>query len=537
MKKKRLGCLTLAGLVAVFVTLLVVVGVSLAQGGVLYSPGALSARTGAQSLGGVRSHAEIGGKCRDCHTSPLDGQKMADRCQACHTDLLQDARSFHSVMLAQSQVVTCYRCHPDHNGPNAPTTNASLKDFPHNKIGFSLQSHQKKADGSAFACSDCHGADFTHFDQQTCITCHSKIDATFIQAHVEAFGQDCRACHDGVDSYGHAFDHNKLTFQLQGKHASVSCAGCHQGAKNIADLKATPQNCSACHAKDDAHNGRLGQDCGKCHVPDDWKQATFDHNQAAFKLLGRHATVDCAACHANNVFKGTPQDCHACHAKDDHHTGQFGTDCGKCHVPDDWKQATFDHNLSPFKLVGAHATVDCAACHVNNVFQGTPQDCHSCHSKDDHHNGQFGTDCGACHTPDAWLPATFDHSKSAFPLTGAHLTLQCTQCHVNNVFTGTPTTCVSCHAQPAYHLGLFGTGCATCHTTGGWSPALFKGPHAFPIRHGGARTCRNCHPANLMTWTCYSCHNQAEMIAKHRGEGITNISNCIGCHPSGQGGD
>ena len=63
MKKKRLGCLTLSGLMAVFVTLLVVVGVSLAQGGVLYSPGALSARTGAQNLGGVSSHAEIGRKC------------------------------------------------------------------------------------------------------------------------------------------------------------------------------------------------------------------------------------------------------------------------------------------------------------------------------------------------------------------------------------------------------------------------------------------------------------------------------------------
>ena len=95
-----------------------------------------------------------------------------------------------------------------------------------------------------------------------------------------------------------------------------------------------------------------GPDCGNCHVPDDWKQVSFDHNQAAFKLLGRHATVDCAACHTNDNFKGTPQDCNACHAKDDHHNGQFGTDCGKCHVPDDWKQATFDHNLSPLSWKG-----------------------------------------------------------------------------------------------------------------------------------------------------------------------------------------
>jgi len=41
--------------------------------------------------------------------------------------------------------------------------------------------------------------------------------------------------------------------------------------------------------------------------------------------------------------------------------------------------------------------------------------------------------------------ATFDHSQTPFPLTGAHATLTCTQCHIHNIFAGTPTACYACH--------------------------------------------------------------------------------------------
>ena len=59
---------------------------------------------------------------------------------------------------------------------------------------------------------------------------------------------------------------------------------------------------------------------------------------------------------------------------------------------------------SPFPLTGGHAGLECGSCHNDatsvEALQQTPQDCYSCHAKDDAHAGEFGTDCGSCHTPE-----------------------------------------------------------------------------------------------------------------------------------------
>ena len=47
----------------------------------------------------------------------------------------------------------------------------------------------------------------------------------------------------------------------------------------------------------------------------------------------------------------------------------------------------------------------------------------------------FPTDCSLCHSTINWTGATFDHSKTTFPLTGAHVAAPCAQCHVNNNYT------------------------------------------------------------------------------------------------------
>jgi hypothetical protein len=611
--KKPLGCLSPGGLIAGLLTVGVVLGVMLLWGGRLFSPGALNAQAGAASLGGVQSHAEIGGRCAACHTAPWGSATMSDRCLACHDDLalqLQDPSSLHGALKVSSDHLACYDCHPEHRGATAQLTFVDPNTFPHDATGYSLQGHKKTASGTRFTCADCHAESLAQFDVAVCASCHRELNAAFMQDHVAAFGLGCLACHDGVDTYGSRFDHNLVAFPLKGKHAPLLCANCHTGARSIADLQATPQDCYACHQKDDAHDGQFGQDCAgchtpadwqqatfdhdktpfplvgkhrdvacagchvnndfkgtpqdcfschqkddahdgqfgqdcvQCHTPVDWKQATFDHDKTPFPLVGKHRDVACAQCHVNNVFKGTPQDCFSCHQKDDAHNGQFGQDCAQCHTPADWQQATFDHDKTPFPLVGKHRDVACAQCHVDNVFKGTPQDCFSCHQKDDAHNGQFGQDCAQCHTPVDWKQATFDHAQTGFPLTGAHLQVECTQCHVNNVFKGTPTQCSSCHDEPAYHAGLFGTDCVSCHTTDAWSPARFNGPHTFPINHGerGPSSCQTCHPDNLQTYTCYGCHEhqQAEIVARHLAEGITDVQDCVRCHPTGreeEGGD
>jgi hypothetical protein len=448
MHSNRLGCLTFTGIIATIITLFTIAGFAFASGNQMFSAGALNAQPG-DSLGGVTSHAQIA-KCSACHAAPFGAETMADRCASCHTDIaaqMKDVAKLHGLITKKSSTLACRDCHPDHRGATAPLTDLGSNTFPHEALGYSLKGHQLTAAGVAFSCKDCHPQDITTFTPDTCDSCHRQIDAAFTQAHVEAFGTSCLACHDGVDRFGNDFSHSGFVFQLNGKHAAVTCEKCHLNARTVADLQTAPQDCFSCHQKDDKHNG------------------------------------------------------------------QFGTTCGTCHNPTDWKDATFDHNLSAFKLEGKHAGVKCDQCHVNNIFKGTPQDCFSCHQKDDKHSGQFGTDCAACHTPKNWDGTTFDHSRSNFPLTGAHTQLRCEQCHQNAVFKGTPTVCISCHADPAFHVGALGTDCASCHNTSNWNQASFNLSHPEPraedggsgITHGGA-TCRQCHPSTVKQNTCTACH-------------------------------
>ena len=537
---KPLGCLSRSGMVTALLVLIVMVAVWLIWGGSLFSPGPLNAQAGVEPLGGVYSHAETGGRCSACHVAPWSSETMADRCLRCHTDVvtqLQDPTSLHGLMMSSGEIESCSHCHAEHRGSDALLTVLDPDTFPHEATGYSLAAHEKE-DGSALACTDCHGEDLAHFDSIRCADCHQELDAATMGAHDRAFGPDCLACHDGIDTYGAAFDHSVTAFPLEGSHMPLACAACHQQAAAIVDLEGAPQECFACHKADDAHEGRYGQDCAACHTSEGWEQVAIDHDQTGFPLVGRHVDVACEDCHQDNVYQGTPQECVACHQADDAHDGQFGTDCGACHTAEAWKQASFDHGQTAFPLLGLHLDVACEDCHRDNVYQGTPQDCFACHKAEDAHVGQFGSDCGVCHTAEGWEQATFDHMQTAFPLTGAHLETACAQCHLDGVYQGTPQDCAACHEDPAFHRGLLGSDCASCHDTAAWSPARYDRLHTFPINHGerGASPCRTCHPDTLSAYSCYVCHEhgQAETESKHREEGITDFQDCVRCHPTGR---
>jgi hypothetical protein len=527
------GCLSPMAIGAALIVAVLVLGFTFLQGGSLFSPGPLNAQAADAPLGGVKAHAQIR-DCAACHPAPWSGQSMDAACQVCHVDVKNPA-NFHTSLLSKTANLKCTTCHVEHRGPDAALTQISTIDFPHEGIGFSLKVHQTMPDGSSIQCAACHKGKYAGtFNQTECADCHAALKDNFMPAHIAAFGANCLGCHDGLESYGRAFDHSQAPFALVGKHQPLDCVLCHRGATTIPGLKAASQACSACHAGQDAHQGRFGTNCATCHTPEDWKKATIDHSLTAFALFGKHTTVECQACHLNGVYKGTPQDCFSCHAKKDAHQGKFGTDCAACHTPEDWKKATFDHNLLAFKLVGKHLTAKCEACHLNSVFKGTPADCYSCHKKDDFHKGQYGTDCSVCHAPTAWKPSTFNHNN-AFPLTGAHVRLSCQQCHKSG-FKGAPTACAGCHADPAYHQGLFGLDCVACHATSAWLPAKYNRPHtAFPINHGGANICRDCHPGSLKSYACQSCHSGGEFSKNH--QGVANLNDCLRCHPGGRGGD
>jgi hypothetical protein len=473
MRTQRLGCLTPLGIISSLLTLLVIAGALWFTGGAVFSPGGLSTSRG-QVIGGVETHAELSTQCEACHTAPWEQATMTDRCLGCHQGIkteIQNPDTLHGALIVDPVKANCRECHTEHHGPLGVLTRLDMENFPHDATGFSLKGHSLQTGDPAITCTDCHAEKTNRFLSNTCTDCHARIDANFQASHTKTFGGECLSCHDGLDSFGKSFTHANTSFPLFGKHDVLECQSCHAGMSTMKTVKETPQDCFACHQKDDAHKG------------------------------------------------------------------QYGTQCASCHSPEGWLPASFDHSKSSFPLKGAHSSVECSACHSNQVYKGTSQECFACHRQDDKHSGQMGTDCALCHTVEGWDHIIFDHSQSKFPLTGGHTGLPCVKCHAEGKFTGMSTECNACHAEPKYHLSLFDANCSVCHTLAAWRPAKYDRPHSFPISHGDAGTCQDCHPSTLAAWTCFSCHDQTEIASKHREEGISDFSNCISCHANGTEGE
>jgi hypothetical protein len=431
--------------------------------------------------------------CKDCHTDNLFVGTPTD-CFTCHQ---QD--DFHEGRFGPE----CGTCH----NPSA------WEDwtFDHKLAAFQLTGKHVNVE-----CESCHTSGYRGTPMD-CVACHQKDDQ-----HNGQFGTACAECHN-TSGWGDVnFDHSRTGFALSGQHAGIACQACHASG-----YQGTPTNCFACHAAQDAHGGQFGNDCAACHVPSGWKNVTFDHNATAFKLSGKHQNVACTTCHTNGVFKGTPTNCYACHANRDAHGGQFGKDCGACHSTNGWGGATFDHANTGFPLTGQHGNVACTSCHANGVYRGTPSNCYACHANRDAHGGQFGQDCGACHSTNGWGGATFDHNNTGFPLTGRHNGLACTACHAGGVYQGTPANCYACHANDDNHGGRFGTDCGACHSTNGWGNASFDhNITSFPLegKHRNV-SCESCHRNGIyqgLSTSCIDCHRD-----EHNGR---NGTNCAECH-------
>jgi hypothetical protein len=282
-------------------------------------------------------------------------------------------------------------------------------------------------------------------------------------------------------------------------------------------------------------HGPIQEPCASCHTADAWKPAriskAFDHAKSGMALTGGHAAAKCTACHTNLDFTGVKSDCVACHR--DVHQGTLGIECSRCHSTRsflDRAEMRRMHQTTRFPLSGAHLATDCESCHIPTaqgalLFSISAANCIDCHlpnyqmAKDpDHVAGNFNRDCTQCHTVVSWAGARFDHNATQFPLTGAHKTIACTQCHANGVYSGQPTTCVACHQtdynntnNPAHSAAGFPTTCASCHSTSTWSGAVFD--HSmFSMNHQGAGgVCSTCHnnPANFGQSTCSNHHHPA----------------------------
>lgn len=333
----RPSFLSPTGIVVAAVLLVVVIALTLVAGPVLFSPGPLNSQAKAATLNGVASHARLANDCGACHPAPWSSETMADKCLACHAsvgDEIKAKKGVHSSLAKAQSSPTCRGCHPEHHGPNGALTSLDGATFPHDLIGFSLRGHQETAKGAKFTCADCHPKGYTTFDQAICADCHAAIDARFMSRHEAAYGKDCTACHDG--SGGANIDHSKFPFKLTGKHAGVACDKCHSSAGSLQDFQKTPQDCFACHAKDDKHNGSFGQQCEQCHSAAGWGDATFDHTVFPVDHGSQEQKATCQTCHPTDVSKYT---CYGCHrhtmanVQSDHEGRALAqlADCIRCH--------------------------------------------------------------------------------------------------------------------------------------------------------------------------------------------------------------
>ncbi len=426
-------------------------------------------------------------------------------------------------------------------------------------------------------CTDCHqrGGEAT----LKCLDCHTEIAARLAAKrglhasyHIApGSNQECARCHSEHNGRDFPlmkwdpknFNHKETGYLLEGKHAGLACSKCHLPEKispvdraqiKMKDLSQTflgvPTACVACHK--DAHEGRLGQNCLQCHNYNDWKDVSgkFDHSKTRYPLTGLHQSVKCEKCHSNDA-EGKPRyaglafaKCSDCHA--DPHKGSFAAQsCQSCHNTSGWKKvanstlaSNFDHSKTKYPLLGKHQSVDCLLCHANGDFKKPVAfaKCLDCHK--DEHSGQFakkvdGGECASCHTVDGWKPSLFDvpaHQKSAYPLEGKHLTLECAKCHLpkgkDTLYKIKFAQCMDCHKDDhdAQFAGApFLNRCEQCHNVNGFVPSTFTLARHKQIRFtltGGhlATPCSDCHklaeaslsksqvPYHWKNLDCESCH-------------------------------
>lgn len=341
----------------------------------------------------------------------------------------------------------------------------------------------------------------------------------------------CGDCHTTAGWPGASFDIHDQFFVLDGRHTSLDCKDCHVGGQ----YTGTAAECFACHAAayegaDDHQDRGYPHGCGRCHKTSGWEPPTWKGH--GWPLTGKHAKTKCSACHANEVWEGTPSTCAGCHLPDyqgaadpDHVAASFPQTCEVCHGTSAWEPATYSGHDDVWPLLGKHQTAPCASCHTGGVYSGTPRECKGCHLPDysaakdpDHVATGFPQTCDTCHSTAAWEPASYEGHDAYWALTGKHKTTACGSCHVGGVYAGTPKQCEGCHlpdyqgaADPDHVASSFPKTCDTCHTTAAWEPAAFGDHDAFWPLTGKHQTtsCASCHAGGVYAGTskqCQGCH-------------------------------
>lgn len=383
-------------------------------------------------------------ECSDCHGDFHGNQFVDQACTDCHAEVrrfsessfgLEEHNKLDFGLSGKHQVIDCNKCH----------FSGQYEELAHNECSDCHRNvhPERQIDQS---CSFCHvTTDFswiqfdhnqnTDFDltgkhrDVACLSCHvnqvfknmpannqnPNCQMCHMDPHGEAMANECADCHrtEGFKLVEN-FDHEAYGYELQGKHAELSCQKCHQQhllqdySVPVAAGNSSKDQCTNCHA--DIHQGANGNNCQSCHNFNYWEVEHGDkvHDLGYFKLQGYHDRMECTECHATNTnLSGVGSQCAWCHEKNDVHLGRLGLECQDCHSQTAWLPVNFRHNTTAFPLTGIHRYVECGDCHVNNIYQGLPNDCYFCHADSYLSNSQIAShgsfqDCADCHTTIDW---------------------------------------------------------------------------------------------------------------------------------------
>ncbi len=537
-------------------------------------------------------HAQA--KCEDCHTmkfrvgpaAVLSQRKgsagwlgLETTCVSCHR-----ADDVHRGSLS----VNCERCHDTNAWKPAPK-------FDHDSSNFPLTG--KHAD---VACDKCHLAArlgiladakgrliprFKPVSFAQCSDCHED-------PHRGKLSARCADCHSTsgwrlIDR--RTFNHAATRYPLIGKHREVSCDACHGVNLKIKDPPFA--TCNSCHA--DPHDGQAvingrPADCVACHRVEGFTPSTFtvaQHASTPYPLTGKHAGVQCAACHptVGKIAQLRPSFAHCSDCHQDAHGGQLASrhdqgSCEACHTDAGWEPSTFSlaaHAKLRLPLDGQHAKIACDACHglvrpglpafpkpasaygAAHVVLEVPETmCGDCHV--DPHRGRYAAGgafpmaggCASCHNARGFRPSTVDvtmHARFSFALDGAHRAVPCVACHdemrarpAASTLVMAPkgvaslpfdrrrsTTCRSCHEADSPHGDQFaarpgGGACERCHDVASFTPAS-----RFDHDRDTSFPLRGAH-ANV---ACASCH-KTETVAGGKPRVIYRplSTSCASCH-------
>ncbi|MBS0374895.1 MAG: hypothetical protein JSR73_09950 [Proteobacteria bacterium] len=280
----------------------------------------------------------------------------------------------------------------------------------------------------------------------------------------------------------------------------------------------------------------------------------FDHDSTGYPLVGMHRDAECATCHVDSLFKGTPRDCFSCHSPGSRVGGTTkparhivsGPDCSSCHTPFSWiPVAKFNH----LNVIGT-----CSSCHNNVQSQGkspshlaTAAECNTCHSVSqpwtqalaipaNHIPFAPSVPCTSCHRSSdyAVLPSLADIHANA-PSTSVN----CAQCHGPGTAPGfaIPAANFSIVTTPPSHLPTDAP-CESCHVGPGSSIAAtpvgngarFAGS---AVNHAGLTYCSGCHGQGVAPASFYGIARIVVMpasappgVAAH----IPTAAACDACH-------